>query len=213
MICLPGKCTLGSQQKASSNLMFLTKPYETKSIIKLTIFLCFAVDQWGPCLLGGPPGLRVRRPNPQEVMVMPVSPVPHPLLPSPSLIEPQANHPEAEEIQSHQGKMVLLSLRAALRQNHHPRGGESQAQSHRRSQQLVQVNTDLIRVTISIVKHVANGQVVRAGVSVTWNVLSWSGGHEFESQSGRTWGAWYSVEVVLDLKILLAVLKTYSHYR
>ena len=33
-----------------------------------------------------------------------------------------------------------------------------------------------------------DGQVVRAGVLVTRNVLSWSGGHEFESQSGRTWG-------------------------
>ena len=27
---------------------------------------------------------------------------------------------------------------------------------------------------------VTDGRVVRAGVSVTWNVLSWSGGHEFE---------------------------------
>ena len=26
---------------------------------------------------------------------------------------------------------------------------------------------------------------------MTWTVLSWSGGHEFESLSGRTWGAWY----------------------
>ena len=33
--------------------------------------------------------------------------------------------------------------------------------------------------------------VVTAGISVTWNVLSWSGGHEFEPRSGRTWGAWY----------------------
>ena len=38
---------------------------------------------------------------------------------------------------------------------------------------------------------VTDGLVVRAGVSVTWNVLSWSGGHEFEPRSGRTWGAWY----------------------
>ena len=30
-----------------------------------------------------------------------------------------------------------------------------------------------------------------AGVSVTWNVLSWSGGHEFKPQLGWTWGAWY----------------------
>ena len=26
---------------------------------------------------------------------------------------------------------------------------------------------------------------------VTWNVLSWSGGHEFKRQPGWTWGAWY----------------------
>ena len=33
--------------------------------------------------------------------------------------------------------------------------------------------------------------MVRAGISVIWNVLSWSGGHEFEPRSGWTWGAWY----------------------
>ena len=33
--------------------------------------------------------------------------------------------------------------------------------------------------------------MVRAGVSVTWNVLSWSGGHEFEPRSGWTWDALY----------------------
>ena len=38
---------------------------------------------------------------------------------------------------------------------------------------------------------ITDGQVVRAGVSVTWNVLSWSWGHEFEPWSGRTWCAWY----------------------
>ena len=38
---------------------------------------------------------------------------------------------------------------------------------------------------------VNDGLVVRAGVSVTWSVLSWSGGHEFEPQLDRTWGAWY----------------------
>ena len=37
---------------------------------------------------------------------------------------------------------------------------------------------------------VTDGLVVKAGVSVTWTVLSWSGGHEF-AQSGRTGGAWY----------------------
>ena len=35
----------------------------------------------------------------------------------------------------------------------------------------------------------------RAGVSVTWNVLSWSGGHEFEPWLGRTWSA-YSTSVL-----------------
>ena len=38
---------------------------------------------------------------------------------------------------------------------------------------------------------VTDGQVVRASISVTWNVLSWSIGQAFEPQSGRTWGAWY----------------------
>ena len=33
---------------------------------------------------------------------------------------------------------------------------------------------------------VTDGQVVRAGVSVTWNVLSWFGGREFEPCSGGT---------------------------
>ena len=36
-----------------------------------------------------------------------------------------------------------------------------------------------------------DGWVVSAGVLVTWTVLSWSGRHEFEPQSGRTWGAWH----------------------
>ena len=31
---------------------------------------------------------------------------------------------------------------------------------------------------------VTDGRVVRAGISVTWNVMSWSGGHEFKPQSG-----------------------------
>ena len=35
--------------------------------------------------------------------------------------------------------------------------------------------------------HGTDGLVVREGVSVTWSVLSWSGGREFEPQSGRTW--------------------------
>ena len=36
-------------------------------------------------------------------------------------------------------------------------------------------------------QEVTDGRVVRAGVSVTWNVLSWSGGHEFKPRSGSTW--------------------------
>ena len=38
---------------------------------------------------------------------------------------------------------------------------------------------------------VTDSWAVRAGVSVTWHVLSWSGGHEFESRSDWTWGALY----------------------
>ena len=38
---------------------------------------------------------------------------------------------------------------------------------------------------------VTDGRVVRAGISVTWDILSCSGGHEFEPRSDRTWGAWY----------------------
>ena len=38
---------------------------------------------------------------------------------------------------------------------------------------------------------VTDGQVVRAGVSVTWNVLSWPGRHEIEPWLGRIWGAWH----------------------
>ena len=49
---------------------------------------------------------------------------------------------------------------------------------------------------------VTDGQVVRAGVSVTRNVMSCSGGHEFESRSGRTWDALYFCPKlrVLELK-------------
>ena len=41
-------------------------------------------------------------------------------------------------------------------------------------------------------RQVIDGGVVRAGVSVTRNVLSWSEGHKFEPQSGRTFcPKWY----------------------
>ena len=33
--------------------------------------------------------------------------------------------------------------------------------------------------------------MVRAGVSVTWNVLSWSEGYKFKHRWGQTWGAQY----------------------
>ena len=36
---------------------------------------------------------------------------------------------------------------------------------------------------------VTDGRMVRAGVSVTWSVLSWPGGRKFEPRSGRTWSA------------------------
>ena len=41
----------------------------------------------------------------------------------------------------------------------------------------------------TFMSEVTDGQVVRQGVSVTRNVLSWSQGHEFEAQSVQTWGA------------------------
>ena len=34
----------------------------------------------------------------------------------------------------------------------------------------------------NVVSEVTDCRVIRAGISVTWNVLSWSGGHEFEPQ-------------------------------
>ena len=39
--------------------------------------------------------------------------------------------------------------------------------------------------------NLTDGLVVIAGVSVTWNVLSWFGGYEFKPRPGWTWGAWY----------------------
>ena len=47
------------------------------------------------------------------------------------------------------------------------------------------------RVHFLVALKVTDVRVVRAGISVTWNVLSWSGGHEFKPQSGRTWSAQY----------------------
>ena len=46
-------------------------------------------------------------------------------------------------------------------------------------------------VSLELTGKVTDGLVVREGVSVTWTVLSRSGGHEFEPQSGQTGGAWY----------------------
>ena len=39
---------------------------------------------------------------------------------------------------------------------------------------------------MQIVEVPCNGRGVWAGISATWNALSWSGGHEFEPWSGRT---------------------------
>ena len=40
-----------------------------------------------------------------------------------------------------------------------------------------------------LVRAATDGRVVTAGISVTWNVLSWSRGHKFEPRLGRSWGA------------------------
>ena len=60
-----------------------------------------------------------------------------------------------------------------------------------------QINVKSIKYTVFFLNkqattafiEVPNGLVVRAGILETWNVLSWSGGHEFEPQLSRTWGA------------------------
>ena len=46
-------------------------------------------------------------------------------------------------------------------------------------------------MAVHSVLEVTDGKVVRAGVSVKRNLLSWSAGHELEPQSNRTWGVWY----------------------
>ena len=43
-------------------------------------------------------------------------------------------------------------------------------------------------VPVTYVWPVTDGLVLRAGVSVTWNVLSWSGGHEFKTPVGSNLG-------------------------
>ena len=43
--------------------------------------------------------------------------------------------------------------------------------------------------TVYLSVEVTDGRVVTAGVSVTWCLLTWSRGHEFEPWLGRTWGA------------------------
>ena len=42
-------------------------------------------------------------------------------------------------------------------------------------------------VSYTWTKKVTDRQVVRAGISVTWNALSWPGGHRFEPWLGQTW--------------------------
>ena len=48
---------------------------------------------------------------------------------------------------------------------------------------------DRVSLNSDCIREVTDGRVVKACVSVTWNVLSWSESHEFEPWSGRTWGA------------------------
>ena len=77
-------------------------------------------------------------------------------------------------------------------------------------------NSNLIQIYYIIVYEVTDGQVVRAGVSVTWNVLSWSGGHEFEPRSSlgcivlRTWSKIFSLnrDTCMLLYIWILSLKT-----
>ena len=42
---------------------------------------------------------------------------------------------------------------------------------------------DVLRSVLESGSEVTYGQVVRAGILLTWNILSWSGGHEFEPWS------------------------------
>ena len=58
----------------------------------------------------------------------------------------------------------------------------------------VQITSDLYD---NVAVHFTDGRVVRAGVSVTWNVLSWSRGHKLEPRSGRTWGRRFPTQYML----------------
>ena len=49
----------------------------------------------------------------------------------------------------------------------------------------------VVSESVSSISEVTDALVVIAGVSVIWDVLSWSGGHEFKPQKGWTWDAWY----------------------
>ena len=61
---------------------------------------------------------------------------------------------------------------------------------------------------------VTDGRVVRASVSVTWNMLSWSGGHVFKLQSGQIWGAYYFLsKLCLNKKYKIQIYKNMFRYR
>ena len=47
-----------------------------------------------------------------------------------------------------------------------------------------------------------------------WNVLSWSGGHEFKPKSGWTWGAWYfCLKLYLNQKYTVLMQSVCLHCR
>ena len=59
---------------------------------------------------------------------------------------------------------------------------------------------------------VTDGQVARADVSVIRNEPPWSGGHEFKSELGRTWGAKYLILSLLYLNQKYNVTKYLNSY-
>ena len=63
-----------------------------------------------------------------------------------------------------------------------------------------------LRVCVGMYGDVTDCQVVRVGVSVTWSVLSWSGGHEFASLSSELGLRSISVQSHTLTKLTLKVL-------
>ena len=59
---------------------------------------------------------------------------------------------------------------------------------------------------------ITDGRVVREGNPVIWNVVSWSGGHEFKPLSGHTLGALLLLsQVILEPKIQLVGCMWVTH--